>query len=447
VIVAHGIGSFRDLPVPQWLFAYGAAVVLVVSFVALAALWRQPVLEGRRRGTPLPRGLQRFLLSPALRIVLGAASIALFLVVTAAALFGSRATSLNLAPTFVYVLFWLGLVPLSVVLGNVWAVLSPWKAAVDGAVALAGGEAEPARTYPERLGRWPAVALLFAFAALELAYAHPAEPRPLGLAILIYTGVTWLGAAVYGRRAWFRYGDGFSVYFGLLSRIAPFAVREREDGGREIVRRPPLVGLAEPDSTPGTLAFVSVMLGAVAFDGLSQTSWWQDRIADLAETGAAETLQTLLNLGGLVATVALVAGAYLAATTVAGRAIGRPQLAGAFVMSLVPVAFVYVVAHYFTLLVVQGQFGITLASDPFGRGWDLFGTADFNPDVTLVSPNTVWYVQVGALVAGHVAGLVLAHDRALATTSTPRTALRTQYALLVLMVLYTVGGLWLLSRG
>ena len=430
---------------PRWLFAYGAAVVLIVSFVALAALWREPVLEGGRQGRPLPEGFQRILLSPALRIALGALSFALFCLVTAAALFGSESTALNLAPTFVYVLFWLGLVPLSVLLGNIWSVLSPWKAAADGAVRLAGG-GEALRLYPERLGRWPAALLLFAFAVLELAYAHPGEPRAIGLAILVYSAATWLGAAVYGRKAWFRYGDGFSVYFDLLSRMAPFAVHERE-GRRAVVIRPPLVGLAERDSAPGTLAFVAVMLGAVAFDGFSQTAGWQDRIAELADSAAPGLLQTLFNLAGLTAAVLLVASAYLAATTTAGWLSGRRGLAGAFLMSLVPVALAYVVAHYFTLLLIQGQFGIPLASDPFGRGWDLFGTRDFQPDSTLVSPNTIWYVQVGALVLGHVAGLVLAHDRALAVSPDGRTALRTQYPLLALMVLYTVGGLWLLSRG
>jgi hypothetical protein len=445
-LFAHGIGSFQDLPVPTWLFFYGAAVVLVVSFVALAALWRRPVLEERREGRPLPEGMQRVLLSPALRILLGAISFALFCVVTTAALFGSRSTALNLAPTFVYVLFWLGLVPLSVLFGNVWSVLSPWKAAADGAVAVAGG-GEAVRPYPEWLGRWPAAVLLFAFAVLELTYARPGDPRAIGIAILVYSALTWLGAAVYGRDAWFRYGDGFSVYFGLLARVAPFAVREREDGREVVVRRPPLVGLAERDSTPGTLAFVAVMLGAVAFDGFSQTAAWQDRIAELAESAAPELFQTLLNLAGLAAAVGLVALAYLSATAVAERLSGRPGLAGAFALSLIPVALVYVVAHYFTLLVIQGQFAIPLASDPFGEGWDIFGTIDFQPNVTLFSPNTVWYVQVGALVAGHAAGLTLAHDRALTVSPDNATALRTQYAFLVLMVLYTVGGLWLLSRG
>jgi hypothetical protein len=444
-VLAHGVGSVRDLPVPRWLFFYGGAVVLIASFVMLAALWQRPLLEGALRGRPLPERLQRVLLSRAVRIILGAASFALFGLVTGAALFGTTSVSENLAPTFVYVVFWLGLVPLSVLLGNVFSVLNPWKAAADAFVWLAGGGL-PTRPYPERLGRWPAAALLFSFAALELAYPESAEPRAIGLAILLYSAATWLGAAVFGREAWFRYGDGFSVYFELLSRIAPFSVRETE-GRREIVVRPPLVGLARPDPRPGTLAFVAVMLGSVVFDGFSQTSFWQDRIADLADSGAAVLAQTGFNLAGLAAAVALVALAYLAATALAGDLVGQPSLAGAFLLSLVPIAFVYAVAHYFTLLVIQGQVAIPLASDPYGRGSDLFGSADFQPDLTPFSPNTVWYVQVGALVLGHVAGLVLAHDRALAVTTEPRAALRTQYALLVLMVLYTVGGLWLLSRG
>jgi hypothetical protein len=117
------------------------------------------------------------------------------------------------------------------------------------------------------------------------------------------------------------------------------------------------------------------------------------------------------------------------------------------VLPLVPIAAAYLVAHYFSLFVIQGQFIITLASDPFGRGWDLFGTIDFAPNLAIVSPNMVWYVQVGALVVGHVAGLAIAHDRAVTVFEDRRAALRSQYPMLALMVLYTVGGLWLLSRG
>jgi hypothetical protein len=140
--------------------------------------------------------------------------------------------------------------------------------------------------------------------------------------------------------------------------------------------------------------------------------------------------------------------AYLAAIRVAKlvASTNRP-LTYAFLGSLVPIACAYVLAHYFSLLVIQGQVAITLISDPFGFGWDLFGTADYQADPTVISPNTIWYFQVAVLVTGHVFGLVLAHDRAVALFDSPRTAIRTQYAMLALMVVYTVGGLWLLSRG
>ena len=122
------------------------------------------------------------------------------------------------------------------------------------------------------------------------------------------------------------------------------------------------------------------------------------------------------------------------------------SLAPDFVLSLVPIALVYAIAHYFSLFVIQGQYMIPLLSDPFGKGWDLFGTAGFHPNIAILGPNTIWYVQVAALVLGHVAGLAVAHDRAVTIFRDRQDALRSQYAMLALMVLYTVGGLWLLSH-
>jgi hypothetical protein len=442
-LIGHGVGSVKDLPVPQWLFLYGAAVVLIASFIALGLLWRRPLLARYDNGRTLPPWLQALAFSRWLRVVLGALSFALFVLVLATALVGERLALGNLAPTFVYVVFWIGMVAVVVLFGNVWPALNPWKAAADAAGWLAGrlGWTGDPFGYPARLGHWPAGVLLFAFVALELAYQDPADPRAIGVAILVYSAATWIGALLFGRH-WWPNGDGFTVYFGLLSRIAPIAVVER-GGTRGAVLRPPFVGLATLRvPRPGTLAFVAVMLGSVAFDGASRTTWWQERLVERDELG-----RTLLNLGGLLGAIVLVAAAYLLAVTVA-RALADTDrsLSRAFVASLVPIALVYVVAHYFSLLVIQGQFVVPLASDPFGWGWDLFGTADVRPNLAPLSPSTVWYVQVGALIVGHVAGLTLAHDRALELFRSPGVALRTQYALLALMVVYTVGGLWLLSQ-
>ena len=449
--LAHGVGGVRDLPVPNWLFFWGGSVVLVLSFLALGVLWHRPQLERRAQGRPLPRLLQRVLGSSALRLLLGAISAALLVLVFLTALLGEPSSAENLAPTFVYIVFWLGVVVLQVVLGNVWPALNPWLAFAD-AVAWVWGRL--GRTwvtplsYPARLGVYPAAFLLLAFTALELCYPDPANPRALALAIALYSYGTWFGMAAYGRRTWSEHGEAFTAYFGLLARIAPFA---RRKDGRFVVRAP-FSGLAGGDRRPGVLALVAVMLGSVGFDGLSRATFWQDLRARvegpyvLDSPGTADLVGTLLGLAGLLGCVALVYVAYLAAAGIARAGAGAEHgLVSEFLQSLVPIALVYAVAHYFTLLLVQGQYALPLAADPFGYGWNLLGAADFQPNLAPLSPNTIWYVQVGALVGGHAAGLAVAHDRAI-TMLPERRALRSQYPLLALMVAYTIGGLWLLSQ-
>ena len=451
-LLAHGIGGVRDLPVPEAYFFWTAAIVLVASFVLLGALWRRPLLAEHADGRPLPRSLSRLLLSRPLRVLLQAISVALLALTLATALFGTTTELLNFAPTFVYVIFWLGVPLLSVLFGNVWRVLSPWRAIADGTVWLlerGGREARPVLDWTGRWGRYPASAALFTFVALELAHPRPAYPRTLAVAIALYTYWALAGMAVYGREPWTRNGEGFAVAFGLLSRIAPFAVRDRS-----VVVRWPFTGLAGADRVPGTLLLVAVMLGSTSFDGFSRTTTWQDELAqvraDLAGSSqrVADLVTTLVNVTGLALFVAAVVVTYLAATWAARVLVRAPRsLVPDFVLPLVPIAAAYMVAHYFSLFVIQGQFIVTIASDPFGKGWDLFGTRDFAPNLGIVSTTTVWYVQVVALVVGHVAGLAVAHDRAVSLFEDRRAALRSQYPMLALMVLYTVGGLWVLSRG
>jgi hypothetical protein len=450
-VLAHGIGGVQDLPVPTWLFYWGAAIVLVVSFVALGALWRRPLLARHAGGRSLPNAVSAFVLGP-LRIVAQVLSVALFGLVWLAALVGDTDPLANLAPTWIYVAFWLGVPLLSVLFGNVWRALSPWRALADGFVwvrELAGGDARPLASYPERLGRFPGALALLAFVAMELTYSDPSSPRALAFAIALYTYWALFGMAAFGRATWCDRGEGFAVLFGLLARIAPL----HAPGGRIAIRWP-FTGLAGADRVPGTVAFLAVMLGSVLFDGYSRTTQWQDLIARIEEPyvldrpGVGELLVNGVNVLGLLGCILLVGLAFLAACAVAGMAVNADRpLAPEFVLSLVPIAFAYEVAHYFSLFVLQGQFVAPLLSDPLGRGWDLFGTADVVPNIGVLTPNTIWYVQAGALVVGHVAGLTIAHDRAVAVFPDREAALRSQYAMLALMVLYTVGGLWVLSRG
>jgi hypothetical protein len=439
------------LPVPGWLFLWGAAVALVASFVSLAAFWRQPLLSRARNGRAAPEWLPRLVLAVPLRIALQVASAALLALVWAAALAGDTDPSRNLAPTWIYVVFWLGLPVLSLLLGDVWRVLSPWRAIADGYVwarERTGGETQPLARYPERLGRWPAAAGLFAFATLELAYDDPASARALALAIALYSIVTLVGMGAFGREAWTQSGEAFAVLFHLFSRMSPFDVRE----GR-LYFRLPLASLSAADRVPGSLAVVAVMLGSVGFDGLSRTSWWQNLVVDVEAPYVVDrpTLGNVLvmgtNLLGLVACCLLVAGVYVGACALARAAVNAPRsLLADFLLSLVPIAFVYEVAHYFSYFVIQGQFALPLLSDPFGESWDLVGLAEYTPNLAPLSQHAIWYVQAAALVAGHVAGLAVAHDRAVSIFKRRDDALRSQYPMLGLMVLYTVAGLWLLSR-
>lgn len=449
--LAHGIGQIQDLPVPAAFFFVGAAVVLTVSFILLGVLWRAPVLAAHADGRALPPRLSAFLMSRGVRIALQAIATSLLVLTLAAGLFGTTIELLNFAPTFVYVIFWLGLPLLSVTLGNVWGVLSPWRAIADATVwvlELGGREARPVLEWSGRWGRYPAAGALFAFVALELAHPSPSYPRTLAIAIALYSYWALAGMAVYGRDAWTRGGEGFAVMFELLSRIAPFAVRD----GRVVIRWP-FTGLGGSEQVPGTLLFVAVMLGSTSFDGFSGTSSWENLIGDVRAELVGSSLRvvdlatTLVNVAGLAAFVGGVVLTYSAAVW-AARSLGQVQrsLVPDFVLSLVPIAAAYIAAHYFSLFMINGQFIIPLVSDPFGRGWDLLGTADFAPNLTIVSSRTIWYVQVVALVVGHVAGLSVAHDRAVAVFDDRRAALRSQYPLLALMVLYTVGGLWVLSR-
>lgn len=450
---AHGLGGSRTLPIPEWLFAWAAAVVLVASFVGLSILWTRPRLaqlaEGRSR--PVPAAVRH-----TGRVGLGALGVAFWALVVWAGLTGTENVQTNIAPTVVYISFWVGIPVLSVLLGDVWRVLSPWRAIADAAAWIgfrtAGDEGlpEPA-AWPARLGLWPAAAVLLAFAWLELAAPDRDAPGLLGVLALLYGAAMLIGCGVFGTRFLDR-ADGFDRYFRLAASLAPL----RWSDGRVHVRWPG-TGLAQVRPEPGLAAVVLVLVGATTFDGLSAGELWTsdgspgvwltERMADLglSASGSGTAADTV----GLAVTVGLISG--FVGLGIAGVRSVDPErlvvrdLLGRFAPTLVPIAIGYAVAHYVSYLLQQGQaLGFQL-SDPRGTGADWFGTAGWQIDYDLLSGNSVWYVQVVALVLGHVAGLVAAHDLALRTFRGPRAAARSQYWMLAVMVAFTSLGLWLLS--
>jgi hypothetical protein len=450
-LIGHGISVRSDLPIPEWLFGWAAAMVLVVSFVALAVLWPEPRLQ-KPTWRPLPGGIGRVLGSRPVEILCGGFGVFLLGLTIYAGLEGTQSTTANLAPIFIYVIFWLALVPLSVVFGDVFRAFNPWRAigraVAWGARTVSRDELPAPLEYPAWLGRWPAAAGIFCFATMELVASNGDKPESLAIATLVYSALTFIAMALYGVECWIERGEAFSVYFNLFSRISPVETRNREVGLRK-----PLSGLPRLEQLPGTVALVSVMIGSVSFDGFTGKRPWNSISPDIAQffqdrgLSPAHSLE-LTFLLGLIGGVLFVAGFYwlgvLGARSVGGGFSAR-RLAHEFVHSLVPIALAYVAAHYFTLLLFQGQAIVYLASDPLGNGSDIFGTADNQIDYTLIGADATWYWQVGFVVVGHVAALMLAHDRALALYDDAKLAVRSQYWMLAVMVGFTSLALWLLS--
>ena len=443
---AHGLVGKQDLPIPRWLFAWGAAIVLVISFVGLAVLWPKPRLEEPREKRVLRLPIQ-------LELLAGLVGVGVFVIVVYAGLSGVQTSTANLAPTAVYVLFWVGIPVLSLLFGDVFRPFNPWLAIGRGIgwlVKRVGAGADPL-AYPQRLGRWPAALGILAFAWVELAYTNRADPSTLAIMILAYAAVQIVGMSVYGTEAWSRNGDAFGVYFGLFARLSPL---HWERG--ELRRRAPLGGAPFLDPVPGTVPLLCTMIGTTSFDGFSQGPLWtgtnglgiqlQHRFLDLGFN--AETALEIAFTIGLFGVV-LAIGSLYRLGVIGMRSVGEnhqaTELGRRFVHSLIPIALAYVIAHYCSLLLYQGQAIGYLISDPLGHGSDIFGTADKTIDYGVISANGIWYVQVVALVVGHACGLTLAHDRALSTYRSARAATRSQYWMLVVMIGFTSLGLWLLS--
>ncbi|WKV74859.1 hypothetical protein AW27_027110 [Streptomyces sp. PCS3-D2] len=422
-VLAHGIGSRHDLPISPFYAFAGAFAALFVSFLALGLLWSTSRFRGERSGLALPAALQRAAAAPATRTALRGLGLAAALLVLLHLLLGPDDPARNPAPGAVYVLLWVGLVPASLLLGPVWRLLNPLRT-LHRLLSLALRRPRTGRhPLPTRLGLWPAAAGLFGFTWLELVSPDPASTTTLLIALTAYTTAQLLLAARYGE-SWFAEGDAFEAYSTLLARLSPLG--RRSDG--RLVLRNPFHGLDATPERPGLLATVCVLLGSTAYDGFSDSPSWINTLqtSPLGHTPAA----TL----GLLGSIALVATLYclcaMATRLVSGP---HPGPLTAFAHSLVPIALGYLIAHYFSLLVVEGSRTVSMA----------FGTDNVPEPVPPLGPGGLAVLQVVAVVAGHVLGVIAAHDRSVRLFP-PAKAVAGQLPLLALMIVYTIGGLGLL---
>jgi hypothetical protein len=402
VLLAHGVGSRGTLPLPLWQFAWAGIAALVLSFVALGALWRSPKLTSASdrvvHGTRGPITAGIWLLRMIGLIVFG--------ITIGAALFGADVPgeSVNIAPVTIYA------VPIaSAILGDIWSALNPFATI---------GLLVPDRTRHEAPNhRWVAVVTIFGFLLLELVHPSGDSPRVLGWAMLIYSVIMIVGLVRFGR-SWLDRADGFGVLFSLIAAMSPFTTDDRNS----LVVRRPLSGLAAIVVRPGTTMLLLTVLGGTSFDGFSESP-----------------------IG--IATVLYWMGARATARV---TGIEHREAADLFAPSLVPIVWAYAVAHYAQLLVDQSQSFIHRLSNPYGRfdangepSQDWFGTATNSVDLNVINVDIVAWVQAVSIVIGHVLAVLYAHDLAV-TRFSNRDAARSQQTMLLVMVVYSVAGLWLL---
>ena len=430
VAMAHGIGGRLDLPVPLEYFIVGGALVLVLSFVALAILWPRPRLQ---TGPAYRTGR---LVGPVFSVVAGLGVLALLLVIgqLVVPLLGMETMSgrPSIAPVLVWVVFWLVVPFAGAVVGDWYTDLNPWRSLADG---FRLGDRERLGLL-DTVGVWPAAGSLLLFTWLELIHPGSGDPGTLAVAALVYSLFLCGVMAYAGRETGLAVFDAFTPYNRLISSIAPIG---RDDDGR-LVWRGWLRSLPVIPEWPGLWFFVVVMIGSVSYDGASDTDW----LGRLAGSLQGSTLgrSALLALSVLVIAAAYWLASLAAARLGDGNWTAR-RVAQRFAHTLVPIALAYAVAHYATLVIFEGQQIVAAISDPFAVGWDLLGTADRRVDFFITTTEPVWYFQVASIVGGHLLGVVLAHDRALADFGSG--AVRSQYAMLVLMVALTILGLLILA--
>ena len=487
-VAAHGFGERYDLPFPLPYYLGGAGLVVALSFVIMGMTARQWEPDDEYPAIAISRGFVGSIMSGtvmtwSVRLI----GIFAFVLVLIAGFYGTPVSDRNISVVIIWVVFWVGLAYSSALIGNIWVLLNPWDSIFrifEAVVRLVDlGRVIPLnRPYPDRLSYWPAFALFLVFAWIESSFSGSSTPTTLATFVAIYSFVTFTGMFVFGRQVWLRQAEAFTAFFSLLARFSPtevavtdrtvcetcssdceihqdvcvdcyecYEIAPRET--RNLYIRPYAAGLKTVERiSTSQMAMVLTVLATVSFDGFTATSEWVgffDRLLPIFDSFGSHT-GTVINSIGLAAMVGVFVSVYIVliqfVIMASGEELPAESVARKFVLSLVPIALAYHLAHFFSFLLIQGQLVIPLLSDPLGHGWDLFGTADYVIELTIVNARATWLISVAAIVIGHIFAVYLAHMTALKTFTSNKAALHSQYPMLILMVGYTMVGLWILAQ-
>lgn len=429
---------------PTGHYIAGGAVAVAASFLALVLLPPAAVERLAKRRLTVSEDWR-----PAGRTFVSLFAFATLLVLLCAGWWGSRDPLSNPLPLALWTLVWVGVTLVQGVLGNVWAWINPWY----GPCRLLRGRGVDAQllTLPSAVGYWPALLLFFGFAWFELIDPAPDDPARLATVAAIYFAANLVAMVVFGHAAWSRQGECLSAFFNLVARFS--IVGPSKTGGGLALHWPGAQLTDAPPLPPSGVLFLLLTLASVTFDGLSRTFFWlgSNGINPLEFPGRSAMIG--INTAGLAASFLALSAVFLLAVS-AGAAMARGttplwNAAGLLVWSIVPIALAYHFAHYLTVLAINGQYALVALSDPFGKGWNLFGTAELQvfPGLTMGSQaaELIWNLQAGAIVLGHALAVLVAHLMAFRLHPDARSAALSQLPLTLLMIGYTMLGLWLLS--
>lgn len=463
---AHSFGTLYTLPVPFWLYAWGCSAALILSFLLVALLARQPRNE---QSDPLlePNDYSKVLceLPPSVVFIFRVLSLCALLLCIASGLWGTANAYMNFNMTFFWIIFVLGFSYFSAFVGDLYPLINPWQTLVCILARCFKIDFSGRISCSRNLAYWPALILYMGFIWFEL-FAE-GGPRELAYGLMAYGLLNIVAAWLLGSKAWFKQGEFFGVLFSLISKIAPISIHQntKKYQGYNVIIRPPFSGLQRGQaSSMSEVLFVLFLLSSTAFDGLHQTNiwatfYWQDLAGIYREINSQNIVQAypVLKIIHRVfeASVLFLSPLFYLAVLYIFLALVRRLtkfqaslrvLALRFCYSLLPIALVYHITHYYTLVSSQGVMILRLVSDPFGFGWNVFGTAHWRPASVAPNMDWVWHTQVGLILFGHVVSVYLAHKEAQMLFPQRRQATLSQLPMLVLMVIFTCFGLWILAQ-
>lgn len=458
-IYAHAIVIPVALPIPLELHLVSSGVVVAVSY--LISIWISRVGFRLTGQYFLCLGLGSLPTRLVELIVRGASffGTTMLLLLIGAALFGVEDPLDNITPTFVWVIAWVGISLVSLTIGNVWSALNPWRSVhgiISGISPRRFSESSRYRRGKtlESLKMWPACFLFACFAWLELIYPESISPRHLGLILLGYSGFTIIGLQIFGPGRWLSQVEIFSVVFKILSQFAPIHISrgqprpEEPSQKAQLIVRPVWKQLVHKrDLAVSEAVLIVLMLATMTVDGFLSTPTWAVSRTWMADIGIPVLVvdSVVLILGSMIFISAYWLVMY-AMKVLAKSSFSLVHIGGLFAYSLIPIIAGYFIAHYLHLLLIQGQLAISLLSDPFGFGWNIFGTRDFRVNIALFGAEAYWAIAVVAIVAGHVLAVVISHSVAVREFGSQGAAARGSGPMIILMIGYTVGSLWILAQ-